>query len=152
MADIPEIELHPTPHIGDFRRVTTGPIDLSPSGNAGFHRLATIIVVDELAVILVMGEGVRARPDQRHVALENIDELRQLVDAGPAKPAADPRHPAVVALRLLNDASVLHDFHGSELDDLEGMAVEAPAALPEEDRAAGIELDRKGNEDQQGQQ
>ena len=40
-----------------------------------------------------------ARADEAHVAPHDIPELRELVEAHPAKESADPRHPRVAVLR-----------------------------------------------------
>src|SRR5205814_3503242 len=68
-------------------------VDLRPAGDAGLDAMAGEIAVDrlvELAVLDLLVDGVRARPDQRQVALEHhVEELRQLVDAGLADEAAD---------------------------------------------------------------
>ena len=38
----------------------------------------------------------RTRADERHLALDDVPELRQLVEAGPAKEVPDWRHPRIV--------------------------------------------------------
>ena len=43
---------------------------------------------------------MRTRPDQRHIALEDIEQLRQLVDAGGAQDLADLGDAVVVATGL----------------------------------------------------
>src|SRR3546814_8385641 len=83
---------------------------------------------------------VRTRADQRHVALENVDELRQLVEARPAQEAPHPRHPAVVAPgQHLGIGVGQVVMHGPELPAIEQIVVEAVALLPEKHRPARSE-------------
>ena len=93
------------------------------------------------------------RPDQAHVALHHVEELRQLVDAPAPERAADAgdarvflqlEHRAVVVVLLLGQLEALlvrAHVHGAELEDLERLAAPAHPLLPVEDRAARIELD-----------
>ena len=54
------------------------PADLPEAGDARQHDVAALVpVVHELAV----AQGQRARADEAHVALEHVEELRQLVEA-----------------------------------------------------------------------
>ena len=40
---------------------------------------------------------LRPRADQAHLALDHVEQLRQLVELGPAQEAADARDPRIVA-------------------------------------------------------
>src|SRR3546814_4434730 len=98
-----------------------------------FRSVAGGIGVDGLFVQPPGGLGrgsVRTRADQRHVALENVDELRQLVEARPAQEAPHPRHPAVVAPgQHLGIGVGQVVMHGPELPAIEQIVVEAVALL-----------------------
>ena len=50
--------------------------------------------------VLRLVRDARTRADERHVATENIEQLRQLVETRPAEPAAE-RGDDVVALELV---------------------------------------------------
>ena len=122
-------------------------VDLRPAGDAGLHAVAGEIAVDDLLVEPVGGlglQGVRARADEREVAFErDVDELRQLVEAGLADEAADAGDARVVARRELArrcDPSWF-DVHRAELEDLDQLVVEAVALLAEEHRAGAVEPD-----------
>src|SRR5262245_5055775 len=69
-------------------------VDLCPASDAGLDPMAGEIAVDRLVIEAVLGlrvHGVRPGADQGQVALEHdIDELRQLVDAGLADEPANP--------------------------------------------------------------
>ena len=89
-------------------------------------------------------DGVRARADERQIALEHhVEELRQFVEAGLADEAADARD-ARIALgdKLRGRGVALVDIHRAELVDLDQLVVEAVALLLEEDRPAAVEFDR----------
>jgi hypothetical protein len=90
-----------------------------------------------------VGERVRPWPDERHVALQDIDELGQLIEARPAQDFADASHARIISARLSNDRPVLEDHHRPELEDDKFPAVEAAPSLPEQNWAEAIE--RNGN-------
>ena len=107
---------------------------------------------------LVRDAGSRA--DERHVAAQDVQQLRQLVEARLAQPAPGPRHD-VRALELVEAAvlrasrpsssrcgrtrgarrSVGVHAHRPELESRERPLVEAEPRLPEEHRAGRVELD-----------
>src|SRR3546814_7673575 len=99
-------------------------VHLRPAGDARLHPVARRVGVDGFLVEPPGGLGggrVRARPDQRHVASEHVDELRQLVEAGSSQEAPDPRHPGVVAPRQHSGIGIGHvrsEEHTSELQSL----------------------------------
>ena len=67
---------------------------------------------------------LRARPDEAHVPHEDVEELRELVQACPPEEGPDPRHPRV-ALRRPHRPRVLLGVlaHGTELVQDEDAAV-----------------------------
>ena len=75
-------------------------VDLRPAGDARLDLVAQHVALDQLAVLLVVGDGVRARPDDAHAALQHVDELRQFVQRGAAQEAPERRDARVVARRL----------------------------------------------------
>ena len=79
---------------------------------------------------------VRPWPDQRHVALDHVDQLRNFVEAGFSQNSSDRRH-ACVALHRLPYAARITGIvaHGAELVDLEAAVSIAVAILIEQHRA-----------------
>ena len=104
----------------------------------------------------VLGEHERPRADQGHVALEDVEQLRRLVEREAADEAADARDAIVV--RALDDRAVLADEHGrvdlhrTELVELEEAPAAPGALLGEEDGALGVQPDRDRDRDQQRRQ
>jgi hypothetical protein len=109
---------------------------------------------------LVLTEWGGTRPHQAHLALQDVKQLRELVDVEAAEPMTEPGDSGVVVdlelrpvdlaggrqlpLRLVR----VHD-HGPELPAAKNPA---PAPFPpvaEEQRAVGIELDEQGDECEQ---
>src|SRR5207253_9523369 len=89
----------------------------------------------------------RSRSDQRHVAAEDIPELRQLIQAAAAKKLPEPRDPRISAqfecravLFAERAERCLLFFgvgdHGAELEHDEDTAALANAPLPKEDWTA----------------
>src|ERR1700683_5395354 len=89
---------------------------------------------------------MRPRSDQRHVPGQHVEELRYLVDVPASQEAADSGDARIAAGRLL--AAVVDAVHGTKLDNVERLLIEAEAALGEEDRSAAIEA----NENRDGEE
>ena len=96
-----------------------------------------------------MRHGVRPGSDDAHAALHDIDELRQLVERGPAHECPEPGHALVGLAALPDGVTVFGDGHGAELVDDDFFAVEAVAALPEDRRPGCRELDRQREQQEQ---
>ncbi|MNP46518.1 hypothetical protein D3C76_1405200 [compost metagenome] len=77
-----------------------------------------------------MGHGVRARANQRHAALQGVEQLWQFIDGGATDKLADSSDAWVFTAGLLNLLVVVH-AHGAELPDLDDLAVPAMAFLLE---------------------
>src|SRR5581483_11469553 len=100
------------------------------------------IVVDVFAVARHLGDDDRPRPDNAHLAFENVEQLRQLVEAGLAHRRAE-RGDARVVLELLQRAPLLGrvaidremalqhpvgiEHHRAEFQAVEGAAVKPDA-------------------------
>src|SRR6185436_6416406 len=96
-----------------------------------------------------------ARTDETHFTTQNVEELREFVDAPFAKDAADGRDAGIVSkledgtghfveggqfyFALLRVAA-----HGAELEHGERAAIEATSTLPKEDGARRRESDPQG--------
>src|SRR5262245_60031723 len=65
------------------RSVAPPAVDLRPPGNPGFHAMAGHVVRDRLPELMDEHWPLRPRTDQAHVATQDVDQLRQLVEAGP---------------------------------------------------------------------
>lgn len=61
---------------------TAKAVDLCPAGDAGFDFMASHVTRHQLFVVLVVLHGMWARADDRHSALQHIEELRQFVQTG----------------------------------------------------------------------
>src|SRR6185295_3199975 len=140
-AQVGEVALDAPLHLLDRVGLAAKAAHLREAGDAGPHLVADHVAADQLAIELVMGDGVRPRADHAHAPLQHVDELRQLVERAAAQEGAEARDAAVVARRLAHHVTVLGDGHGAELVDHDLAAVDAVAALPEQDRAGRRALD-----------
>jgi hypothetical protein len=132
-------------------------VDLHRAGQARLDREAgALALVVERDDRLLLG----TRADQRHVGSEDVDQLRQLVEAGPPQEPPNPRHPRVVGnlehrlvellqVDQLGEALLGVGDHRAELEHRERLAVLAGAPLAEEDGTPGVEEDQEGDRQQQ---
>src|SRR5262249_58518160 len=98
--------------------------DRRPAGGAGKDRAADRVIRNVLAEQGQVRDGVRPRPDQVHVAAQDVDELRQLVEPEPPQPVADARDPILILLdpfRRRPDGAA----PGAELDEPERAGLSA---------------------------
>ena len=130
--------------------------NLREAGDAGLQRVAQPVFLRHLPEQFVAGqraECVRSRADDAHVALQHVEQLRQLVDAGHADDAADAGDAIVVARGRAVAVEVARlDVHAAELEDLERLVVSPQPSLREQHRAAALQPDRDRDEDQQRRQ
>ena len=133
----------------------------------GQHEVALAVPVLEPVVVALRQ---RPRADERHLAAQHVEQLRQLVEREAAQEAADRRHARVVAdleqravglvvlLELVLAAASASRVHRAELEAGERRAADARAHRAVEHRAARGELDREraiasssGRQDEQQQ-
>src|ERR1700727_1934088 len=100
---------------------------------------------------------MRSGSDQRHIALDDIDELRNFIKTGLAQDSADWRNPGIALHRLAYARGVARiDAHRTELIDFEEPVPIAVSVLIEQHRPPGRDLDRDSDryqerrEEQQG--
>jgi hypothetical protein len=83
---------------------------------------------------------MRTGTNERHVALEDIEELREFIDAQSSDDPANPRYARIVDAGLLRSAIIRKcGMHRPELPDLERLLIEPGTGLAEEDRTAGLD-------------
>src|SRR3954447_1803958 len=156
VRDVQVVELH---HL--LERDARPPEDLPRSGEARREvEPALAPAVDLLLELRRHGPGA----DQAHVALQDVPELRQLVDARAPQqiPGArdarivleqQPRRVLAERPQLLHEVVRVHD-HRPELVQAEAASAAADAHLREEDGPGRVELrrDRRDDQDRQRQQ
>src|SRR6185437_2646842 len=93
-----------------------------------------------------------SRPDDRHIAGQDIDELRQLVEL--AFPEEHPQlgDPGVGTYRKRRAGAIGAYDHGAELIDTESATVPSDPLLTEENRATTVQLDEDCHENKYWQQ
>src|SRR5262245_46518790 len=100
MLDVVKVMLYTFPYLLEGVGLAAPAIDLGPAGDARLHPMARVVVLDRLLVeqgARLGGERMGPRTDDRHLAAQHVQELRQLVEAGAAQEGADPRDSRVVA-------------------------------------------------------
>ena len=90
---------------------------------------------------------LRPRPDDSHVALEDVEEFGELVEAGGAEELAVGVQAFVVGEQVA--ARVLLVGHGAELDEPKDFLVQPGARLRKEGVALHLDCAKEGERDQQ---
>src|SRR5436305_9936082 len=93
IVDVVEIMLDPALHFLIGFSLSTQAMDLRPAGDARLDVVPAGIERDTLLVLPIVRKRMWPRANQRHVALDDIEQLRQLVDAPATKPGAHLGHP-----------------------------------------------------------
>lgn len=154
MLDVFEVQTH----VGLEGRILPGG-DLPQSGDARFHFEAAQVFETVLSVVV---ERVRARPHQAHIALHDVPELGQFVDAVPAQETAEGRDPRVVSdfeagtLPFVAAAEFFFQCigvcdHSAEFVEGEDPSLLSDAGRAIENRTGGIELDLYSDDDKDRQ-
>lgn len=127
---------------GDFQFVAT--VDLRPTGKAHGHVVCTVLVTFCNQVVLVPQR--RTRTDYAHGPFENVEHLREFIEAGLAEDPAHLGNPLLGIAQFVR-RGVLWSVgtHGAELVDVKMLLVQAHALLLKEHGALAVELD--GNSD-----
>jgi uncharacterized membrane protein len=123
-------------------------VNLRPAGDPRLHVESAPLPLVVLVDLVTQG---RARTDDRHVALDDVPELWQLVDRQPSQRAAGSRDARVAPVHRRTGSERLgaHD-HRAKLEQLEVDAVLPDPCLTIEHGAAVIELDCDRGEREDG--
>ena len=86
--------------------------------------------------------------DQAHFALQNGNQLRQLIDAQPSQQISHQGDPRIITAGPAWSPRFCFLTHSSQLPDLDGLSVEARAPLAVEDAPPAFEADGEGGDQQ----
>src|SRR5690606_21721015 len=75
VLQIVEVISHALGHLLDRICLAAEPIHLGPPGDTRLDAVALHIAIHQGLELLIQGQWVRARPDNRHATLQNVDEL-----------------------------------------------------------------------------
>ena len=125
---------------------------LGPASDSGLHLAAHGVSGDQPIVLVAMRQSMGTRPDERHVATQHVEELRQLVDAQLAHQSSKPGHAQAIPLGLPNNRPIVHRRHRTKLENSEPTPVKADPRLHEERRSRRLEPDGEGHHAEQRKQ
>src|SRR5438876_4547649 len=129
-----------------FGRCGISKSDLGPAGDAGSHRVPEIVIGNLALEFLNKDRALGSRPHHAHFSLQDVDQLRQLVDSPFPEPAADSGDPKVPHGRPTGAIFFSITPHGSELPHHVWLATHADSHLPVEHRTFRLELDERSYE------
>jgi hypothetical protein len=143
VLDVPEVELDAL-----RPRQRRAAVDLRPPGDPRLHREAPALT---LGVLLDLDRDRRPRPDQRHLAAHDVNQVRQLVDREAPQQRADARDPRIVLRDRQPGADRLGvGDHRAQLDHVERVAVLADPPLAIDHVTGRLEPDREHRGREQG--
>ena len=144
VLDVPDVVLDALVDRG----VAAEAVDLGPAGHARADLMLDHVARDFFLKHLDELGALRTRADEGHLAGEDVEELRELVDGGFPDEAADAGDARVARdgpALLFVGFGLLH--HGAELIHHERLVMKADTLLLEDDRARRGELD-EGRDDE----
>src|SRR5271165_275640 len=147
MLDVIKVMYDAGMRLFDRVHLAAQPVDLRPAGDARLDAMSMDIFFDRVDIEATAGlhrNGMRSRTDQRHIAAQHIDQLRQLIDAQSTQDATDTGDPRVVwhgALRPRLVAPV--DIHRAKFEHPDHVVIETEALLNKKYRSSAIELDQQ---------
>jgi len=121
-----------------FPRNGVAAVDLRPPGDAGTYRMTAGLFG---RVPIQVAHKQRPRPNQAHVALDDVPQLGQFVQAGAPQKLAKGRQ--AIGIGQQGAGGIAGIGHRAEFDHGEGLATETGALLAEEDWST--EFDAHGN-------
>src|SRR5437867_6151049 len=130
--------------------IAVGEIDLRPAGDARAHSEPQAEVGDLLFEQIDEMRALGARADDAHLALQDVDELRDLVDARAPEESSHRRYAVVPLLRPLSAAFPLRvGDHRPKLLELVRTARQAEPLLAVEDGPFRAQLHQQGDAEHQ---
>src|SRR5947207_1471702 len=131
MLDVVIVELRAF----DDRCVPAQSVNLGPPCQSGGYPLPIHVPRDRDAELIGEVRALRPWPDEGHLSTEHVDELRQLVDTGPAEEATHRRHSSV-GIRRPGGVALVVLVEGPKLQQLEDLPSLTDSRLSEQDRSA----------------
>src|SRR5207253_7448629 len=143
-------EIHPDRHVLDVIEVIPHLFSLfleiirvvithlCPAGDTGQNRAAQRVIRNCASEELLVGDRMRPRSYQVHVAADHIDKLGQFIESQSAQPSSNARDATEVVLDPFGGRT-LDRLHRPELHELEWSTTFAEASLTEQNRAARVE-------------
>src|SRR5689334_6012997 len=143
--DVEQVVLQLLPRV--FDGCAIGILDLRPTGESGRNQMALFVIGDLFSQLRDEMRPPRSRADETHLALEDVPELRNLIDANLANDAADARR-AVVAFRRPDRSFLLGvDAHRAKLRQDKRASVFTDAFLFVKDRTTRFKFDENCRHD-----
>jgi hypothetical protein len=133
VLDIIEIVRDPSVGLIEGVDLAAQPIDLGPAGDARLDAMSMEIFLDGVAIEAIARlhrNRMRPRTDQRHIALQHIDQLWQLIEAQPTQNSPNAGNPRVVPYCSQRSRLVAAvNMHSPKFKHLDHVVVQAEALL-----------------------
>ena len=147
VAEIVEVVFEAPEHL--LHRVGVAVVERGVGCRAGSYLVEVGVTVVVFKYLVDIEFALGTRSDERHVALEDVVELRYLIEMVGAQEAADSGEARVIvaaAVAQLRPHLLGVEAHGAELVDVERAPETSDTFLTENGRAAVLALDGYGAE------
>lgn len=124
-------------------------LDLGPAGDAGFDSVAPLIKGDLALKLLYKLDLFGTGTDDAHVALQNIPQLRQLVQAEAAQDTAHGSDTIIIVAGKLGAISLCVNPHGAKFHDAKRASALPDTVLPKQDGTGRADTDQEGRHEAQ---
>ena len=140
MFNIPYVTTHPTFHLPKFFCLAAISGHLCPTGNSGIHKMTYHELIYHLCVFFCMLQHMRTRTDNGHISFQDIDKLRQFINARLTDKLANTCFTRIICCSLKNITLRIH-LYRTEFIAPELTSVFAAAFLFKEDGARRAKFD-----------
>src|SRR5262245_10684602 len=142
MLDVIEIALNPF-----FKRgVATPATDLRPPSNSGLHFMLEHIEGNLFSNFLDYPRPFRSRPNDAHLAHQDIPKLRQLIEAHSAQILPDWSHAGIILLSQQRMIAGMIRAHRTKLEHHERLSIQPHSLLSKENRARRSQFNQQRNQ------
>src|SRR5690349_15495606 len=101
-------------HLVESARFSPISVDLSPPGNSRFDLVPDHVSLYEIAINFIVCHSVRARANDTHASLQDVDELREFVEGILAQKGSDASDSRIVFLCLPYGIAIFANSHGAK--------------------------------------
>ena len=118
---------------------------LCPTGDTRMDRVTKAVMRNDVGESNSKLKLLWPGPNDAHVTLKNIPELRDFIESGSAEEPSCPRNPGIIFLSKSRGLTTRQSIHAPKLIQNEVFVVISSSFLSKQNRTWAIELNQNGN-------